>query len=88
MMPNKFVGIAKCAPEDTWDEHTGRMIAFDRAKFKYDKAFILASDNFIYLQNRYMLMMNQRFDKFIQNAADYHYDRQSQIDELIDPSNN
>lgn len=38
-MPGSFRGIAVCAPEDEWNEETGRMIAFSRAKMKCYNSF-------------------------------------------------
>lgn len=34
-MPNKFVGIATCAPEDNWNEEIGRTLAYNRVIKKY-----------------------------------------------------
>ena len=39
MMPGSFRGVAVCAPEDEWNEETGRMIAFNRAKTKCYNSF-------------------------------------------------
>lgn len=38
-MPDKFVGKAKCAPEDTWDEVYGKQLARERALEKYSRNF-------------------------------------------------
>ena len=35
---NEFVGVAKCAPEDVFDEEYGKRLAFARARQKRDKA--------------------------------------------------
>lgn len=35
---NTFVGVAKCAPEDEWDEEFGKKLAFFRARKKRNKA--------------------------------------------------
>lgn len=39
MMPKKFVGVAKCRDEDTFDEKEGRRIASKKAMEKHNKAF-------------------------------------------------
>lgn len=39
VMPNSFVGIATCNEEDEWNEETGRLIAFKRAKEKVVNSF-------------------------------------------------
>jgi len=35
---NEFVGVAKCSPEDVFDEKIGMALALDRAKFARKKA--------------------------------------------------
>lgn len=47
MMPNSFVGKAVCAAEDEWNEETGRMIAFSRAKDKCYKSFFKRANMFV-----------------------------------------
>lgn len=51
-LPKSFRGKAVCAPEDEWNEETGRMVAFARAKnkayssfFRHANAFIQDMDN-------------------------------------------
>ena len=34
LIPNEFVGVAKCAPEDEWNEEFGMKLALNRAKRK------------------------------------------------------
>ena len=46
-MPHSFSGKAVCAPEDKWDEETGRMIAFARAKDKCYKSFFKRANVFV-----------------------------------------
>ena len=44
-MRGKYVGIARCSPEDTWEEQTGRDLAFARMKQKYMRnIFSVAQD--------------------------------------------
>lgn len=47
IMPNSFVGKAVCAAEDEWNEETGRMIAFSRAKDKCYKSFFKRANMFV-----------------------------------------
>ena len=35
---DNYIGIAKCAPEDTWDEEFGKKLALKRAKRKRSNA--------------------------------------------------
>lgn len=46
-MPSTFIGKAVCAPGDTWDEETGKLIAFSRAKDKYYKSFFKRANLFV-----------------------------------------
>ena len=46
-MPNRFVGIATCGPDDEWDEKIGRMIAFSRMKDNLNKSFFKKANFFV-----------------------------------------
>lgn len=46
-MPDSFMGKAVCAAEDEWNEDTGRMIAFSRAKDKCYKSFFKRANMFV-----------------------------------------
>lgn len=35
LIPNKFIGVAQCSPEDEWNEEVGKQIARDRLLNKY-----------------------------------------------------
>ncbi len=35
---DEYVGVAKCAPEDVWDEEYGKKLAFFKARKKRNKA--------------------------------------------------
>jgi len=46
IMPNRFIGVAICGPDDEWDEKTGRLIAFSRMKDKLNKSFFKRANTF------------------------------------------
>lgn len=46
-MPNKFVGIASCNPEDEFSVETGKLIAFTRAKDKIQNSFFKRANLYI-----------------------------------------
>lgn len=46
-MPNKFVGIAVCSPDDEWNEEIGRTIAFSRAKDNVLKSFFKRANTYV-----------------------------------------
>ena len=39
LMPNKFVGIATCSPDDEWNPEIGKLIAYHRMKTNMSKSF-------------------------------------------------
>ena len=80
VMPTRFVGVARCSPEDKYDEHIGRLIAFDRAKEKYDMAFIHAVESMYDYQLNMLKQCEQRLDKYINKASQHHFKRVDKIE--------
>ena len=75
-MPSKFVGVAKCAPGDKFDEHIGRLLAFNRAKGKYDHAF---ATRVTYLVNQWDRLRQDVLERLLHYStkAAYHQSRRS-----------
>lgn len=46
MMPNCFRAVAKCAPEDEYDEEAGKALAKERVMRKYHKHFDMRWNKF------------------------------------------
>ena len=46
-MPNKFIGIASCNPEDEFSVETGKLIAFSRAKDKIHTSFFKRANIYV-----------------------------------------
>lgn len=44
---DKYVGVAKCSPEDEWDEKIGKRLAFSRAYAEYRGAIKVKARKFI-----------------------------------------
>ena len=63
-MPNKFIGIATCGPDDVWDENIGRLIAFDRMKDNLNKSFFKRANTFV-------AEMEKRLDIFCDRVNGY-----------------
>lgn len=63
-MPNKFIGVATCGPDDVWDENVGRLIAFDRMKEKLNKSFFKRANTFV-------AEMEKRLDTFCEHTNNY-----------------
>ena len=46
-MPNQFIGIATCSSDDEWNEETGKLLAYQRAKYKFNVAFFKRANIFV-----------------------------------------
>ena len=67
---NAFIGKAKCSPDDTFDEETGKKIAFKRAYKKYVMAKKKAVAAFLAENNKLV----DEFNDTVKNLMD-SYDR-------------
>ena len=47
IMPNRYVGVATCNPEDTFSVETGKLIAFSHAKDKIHKSFFKRANTYV-----------------------------------------
>ena len=75
-MPNRFIGVAVCGPDDEWDEKTGRLIAFSRMKDKLNKSFFKRANTFFNTVDRWLdesaALVNQIGEKLEVNAERRH----------------
>ena len=77
-MPNKFIGVATCGPDDVWDENVGRLIAFDRMKDSLNKSFFKRA-------NTYVIEIEKSLDDFCDRVnaygekLEYNTNRRKQI---------
>ena len=57
VMPNKFVGVAKCSFEDNWDEEVGKRVAREKLLDKYhnelDKQLLRFLNNMLYVADSF-----------------------------------
>ena len=53
LMPDKFVGIATCSPDDEWNPEIGKLIAYHRMKTNMSKSF------FKHAETYYKLMLKK-----------------------------
>ena len=63
-LPERFEGKAVCSPEDTWDVEAGKLIAFNRAKYKLNTSFFKRAQ-------LYVDIINNEFDKLITSVNEY-----------------
>lgn len=82
-MPNSFMGKAVCAPEDEWDEETGRMIAFARAKDKCYKSFFRRANMVVQAVDRRLGDMLDLFNNFGMKLEDKRQILDEQIRERV-----
>ena len=82
-LPSSFMGKAVCAPEDKWNEETGRMIAFSRAKDKCYKSFFKRANRLVQTLDRRLGDMITMFNDFGMKLEDKREALQTKIDERI-----
>ena len=46
LLPNKFVGIATCSPDDEWNPEIGKLIAYHRMKTNLSKSFFKHAETY------------------------------------------
>lgn len=47
LMPKRFIGIARCAPEDEWNEDFAKRLAYSRMRAKFDKSFFKRANTYV-----------------------------------------
>ena len=82
-MPASFMGKAKCAEEDEWNEDAGRLIAFSRAKDKCYKSFFKRANKFVQTFDRRLGDMIETFNDFGLKLEGKRELIETKIDELV-----
>lgn len=82
-MPRSFMGKAVCAKEDEWNEETGKMIAFSRAKDKCYKSFFKRANNFIQTIDSRLGEMISTFNDFGLKLENRREALQTKINERV-----
>lgn len=59
IIPDVFVGIARCNPDDKWDEEYGKKLALTRAKSKRGKAINFAIKTYIKRKEKELEVLKQ-----------------------------
>lgn len=62
-MPQSFMGKAVCSGEDEWDEETGRLIAYTRARDKLYKSFYRRANAYVDLINDHIFDVIETFNE-------------------------
>lgn len=84
-MPHSFMGKAVCAPEDEWNEETGKLIAFAKAKDKCYKSFFKRANLFVQTVDRRLGDMIESFNDFGLRLENKRQALQDQINERTAP---
>ena len=82
-MPHSFMGKAVCSKDDEWNEETGRLIAYSRAKDKCYKSFFKRANMLVQLIDRRLNNMITIFNDFGDQLDEKKLKLQTKIEELI-----
>jgi hypothetical protein len=77
------MGKAVCAPDDEWNEETGKLIAFARAKDKCYKSFFKRANHFVQTIDRRLGDMIEQFNDFGMKLEDKRVGLEQKINEKI-----
>jgi len=75
VLNTKYCGIAKCAPDDEWDEEIGRRIAYHRMLHKFHKDFFRVASKFINTVDALLLDYLEQVNSFGERCS-RNYQRQ------------
>ena len=82
-MPSSFMGKAVCSEEDEWNEETGRLIAFSRAKNKCYRSFFKRANRLIQTVDEHLGDMVDAFNRFGTRLEDNRDGLQQRIEESL-----
>ena len=63
-IPNRFTGIATCAPEDKWNEELGKAIAFSKLKYKVNASMFKRGDKLVEILDKKVNRIIEQFDAY------------------------
>ena len=83
LMPNKFVGIAKCGEDDKWDENIGCTIAFSRAKNNLITSFFKRAQTYVNYIDKWLNEAINTFNKLGEKLTENSKKRDEYIASLV-----
>ena len=83
MMPNRFYGVATCAPEDNWDVETGKLIAYHRAKEKLNRSFFKRARFYVNTLDKWLDQAAQEFNALGDKLTIGAVNREERIKNLL-----
>lgn len=78
-MPNTFSGIATCSPEDEFDEDYGRLLAFNKMKYKLNSSFFKRANLFVNTLDREIDRIATEIDKVGEGLTNGHNRREEKL---------
>lgn len=78
-MPNTFSGIATCSPEDEFDENYGRLLAFNKMKYKLNSSFFKRANLFVNTLDREIDRIATEIDKVGEGLTNGHNRREEKL---------
>jgi hypothetical protein len=82
-MPSTFMGKAVCAPDDEWNEETGKLIAYSRAKNKFYKSFFRRANKYVQTMDSHLMKIVDTFNDFGERIGDNDKKLEEQIKEMV-----
>lgn len=79
-MPNRFTGIATCAPEDKWDEELGKAIAFGKLKYKINASMFKRGNKLVEMLDKKVNHIVEQFDSYGQKINANEEKRRNWVD--------
>jgi len=83
LMPHRFVGIATCSENDTFDPEFGMQLAYHKAKRKLNTSFFKRAQKYVdRIDNEYTNIVNS-FNDFVERLATNDEEREKNIEEYL-----
>lgn len=82
-MPRRFVGVATCSPDDVFNEETGKLIAFSRAKDKLHTSFFKRANLYVNTMDDWLSRTVEGINLYGEKLERHAKRRQKKIDELV-----
>lgn len=77
-IPDKFIGAARCAPNDTFDVEFGKRLALARAKVKMSYSLMNTFYNFVESIDEFSYALGKKYDKL----SDGFYNAINHLDQI------
>lgn len=82
-MPRRFVGIATCAEGDTWNEETGKMVAYGKAKHKFNVSMFKRGNYLVNYIDEYVNKLVRQFDEYGERVSSNEDRREKWLSERL-----